>query len=161
MKLSGTGLIKNAKWIGGCRQSRGASLVEFSIVVPVLLLIMFAVIEYSIMFAALALMNNATAEAARHASLFQSGFTAEDYRADALAFMASDLPAFINNFNARIQMNGVIEDCGGQTCLRLTATYPDYKNAPLIDGYISTLGLMPTDLFAESYTRLSITTVGL
>lgn len=143
------------------KRAKGASLVEFAVVAPVLLLIMFAVIEYSIMFAAIALMNHATAEAARHASLFQNGFTAEDYRTDALAFMASDLPAFINNFNARVQMNGVIEDCGGQTCLRLTATYPDYNTTPLIDGYVAALGLMPTDLFAESYTRLSITSVGL
>ncbi|MDX1668294.1 MAG: TadE family protein [Limnobacter sp.] len=148
-------------WLHKFRRSKGVSLIEFSVVAPVLLLIMFAVIEYSIMFAAMVLMNNATAEGARQASLFQNGFTAEDYRADAVAAMSADLPEFIANFTSRVELAGVIENCGGQTCLRLTATYPDYANAPLIDGYVSALGLMPANLTAESYTRLTITSVGL
>lgn len=136
-------------------------MIEFAFVAPVLLLIMFAVIEYSVMFGAMILMNNVTGQAARQAAVIQPGFSANDYATDAVSFMTAQMPDYIAGFKDRLVLTSDVVDCNGQTCLNIKVTYPNYATTPLVAGYLSALGLLPDSLSAEAVSRLSITAVGL
>ena len=52
-----------------CRRNGGSTLIEFAFVLPVLLLIVFAICQYGFIFAAYTTVRNASALAARYATL--------------------------------------------------------------------------------------------
>lgn len=80
------------------RRTRGAASVEMIVVLPVLLLLTFAVIEFGLAFREWQLVQNAARVAVRRASLFEDGCNAGAVRADAEAqarqlMQAAGLPA--------------------------------------------------------------------
>ncbi len=54
------------------QKERGAALVEFALVLPLLLLIIFGIIEFSILFYDKAVITNASREAAREFAIFKA-----------------------------------------------------------------------------------------
>ena len=67
------------------RRERGAASVEMIVVLPVLLVLTFAILEFGIAFREWALVQNGARIAARRASLFEDGCNAGAVRADAEA----------------------------------------------------------------------------
>jgi Flp pilus assembly protein TadG len=61
------------------RGERGASAVEFALVAPVLLLIVFGIVQYGLMFSLRQTLSQASAEGARAAAVAQSGVTSGPY----------------------------------------------------------------------------------
>lgn len=64
-------------------RQEGIAMVEMAIVLPVLLLILFAIAEFGIAFAKFQVITNASSAAARAAALFRSGCTLETMQAAA------------------------------------------------------------------------------
>jgi len=58
-----------------CERQEGIAMVEMAIVLPVLLLILFAIAEFGIAFAKYQVITNASGAGARAAALFRSGCT--------------------------------------------------------------------------------------
>ena len=56
-------------WGGGTRRARGQSLVEFALVLPLFLLLIFAVVEYSLINSAIGSYNFAAKDAARYGAI--------------------------------------------------------------------------------------------
>ena len=66
------------------RPARGQALVEFAIVIPLFLSLMFGLVEMSLIYGAAALYNNAADLAARSASLAEASTAASDAQAVAI-----------------------------------------------------------------------------
>lgn len=82
------GLLRWVRSNGLCRRLRrcisndaGATAVEFAIVAPILMLILFGIIEFGLIFAADILLKNATYDASRAG---RTGFVAENSTQDAM-----------------------------------------------------------------------------
>ena len=75
------------------KEQAGASAVEFAIVLPLLLLFIFGIIEFSLMFYDKAVITNASREGARAGILFHAG-TAADPRPS-----VSDITAVVDSYS--------------------------------------------------------------
>lgn len=134
------------------RLQRGVQLIELALTLPILLLVVFAIIEYSVMLGALIVMNNTANEAARQATVFRTGFNAGDYQTLALDRLTNNLPNFVGDFRTNVQPTVQPFACGDATCLRLRLEYPNYAGNPLVvPGSFLPL---PVALVAESVTRV-------
>lgn len=134
------------------RWQTGALLIELVFTLPILLAVVFAIVEYSILLGALLVMNNSTSEAARQTTVFRSGFTQADYEELARASLAESLPNYVGNFRNNVVSSVNSFACGDSTCMRLRLEYPNYKTNPLIGN---TLFIpLPESLSAESTTRV-------
>lgn len=127
-------------------------MVELALTLPVLLLIVFAIIEYSVMLGAVLVLSNTANEAARQTTVYRSGFSVADYEAFARDKAVSLLPTYVGNFKSKIQVNVSSSACGDSTCLRLRLAYPSYKTDPLIANYM--ILPLPNSLTAEATTRV-------
>jgi hypothetical protein len=130
----------------------GALLIELVFTLPILLAVVFAIVEYSILLGALLIMNNSTSEAARQTTVFRSGFTQADYENLARASLAESLPNYVGDFKTNVVASVNSFACGDSTCMRLRLDYPNYKTNPLVGN---TLFIpLPENLSAESTTRV-------
>lgn len=127
-------------------------LIELVFTLPILLAVVFAIVEYSILLGALLIMNNSTSEAARQTTVFRSGFTQADYENLARASLAESLPNYVGDFKTNVVASVNSFACGDSTCMRLRLDYPNYKTNPLVGN---TLFIpLPENLSAESTTRV-------
>jgi hypothetical protein len=134
------------------RMQVGALLIELVLTLPVLLAVVFAIVEYSVLLGALLIMNNSTSEAARQTTVFRSGFTQADYENLARESLTNSLPSYVGDFRTNLVASVSSFDCGDSTCIRLRLDYPNYKTNPLIGN---TLFIpLPENLSAESTTRV-------
>lgn len=134
------------------RRQAGALLIELVFTLPILLAVVFAIVEYSILLGALLIMNNSTSEAARQTTVFRSGFSQADYENLARASLAESLPNYVGDFRSNVVASVNSFACGDSTCMRLRLDYPNYKTNPLI---ANTLFIpLPESLSAESTTRV-------
>ena len=134
------------------RRQAGALLIELVFTLPILLAVVFAIVEYSILLGALLIMNNSTSEAARQTTVFRSGFTQADYENLARASLAESLPNYVGDFKTNVVASVNSFACGDSTCMRLRLDYPNYKTNPLVGN---TLFIpLPENLSAESTTRV-------
>ena len=60
------------------RSERGAELIEFAVVLPILLLVFAAIVDFALMFQRFLTLNNAAREGARIAALANSGYGLTD-----------------------------------------------------------------------------------
>jgi len=72
---------------GRLRSERGAELIEFALVLPLLLLVLLGIIDFGFLFQRYEVLSNATREGARMAVL--SGYTDADVRSRVCAFLVS------------------------------------------------------------------------
>lgn len=68
-------------WMRKRRAARGQALVEFAIVIPIFLSLMFGLVELSLVYGAAALYNNAADLAARSASIAEASSSTSDAQA--------------------------------------------------------------------------------
>jgi len=131
---------------------RGATLVELAITLPVMLMVVFGLIEYAIMLGALIVMNNTANESARQTTVYRSGYTLAQYQSFALNALNNNLPTYVGAFRQNVQRTVTSQTCGDSTCLTLTLTYPNYKTNPLVMNY--KLLPLPASLTVQSVTRV-------
>ena len=127
-------------------------LIELVLTIPILLTVVFAIVEYSVLLGAMLIMNNTTSEAARQATVFRSGFSQTDYEDTARNALTSILPNYVGSFKANVVPNVDSFACGDSTCIRLRLDYPAYSDNPIL-GNTFFLPL-PSSLSAESVTRV-------
>ncbi len=127
-------------------------LVELVLTIPILLTVVFAIVEYSVLLGAMLIMNNTTSEAARQATVYRSGFTQADYEDTARNALVSLLPNYVGNFRANVSPNVDSFACGDSTCIRLRLDYPAYSDNPILGN--SFFLPLPNSLSAESVTRV-------
>lgn len=134
------------------RLQQGALMIELVLTLPVLLAVVFAIVEYSILLGAMLVMNNTTTEAARQATVYRSGFSQTDYEDLARQALSDLLPAYVGDFRSRVQPSVTSFACGDSVCMRLRLEYPDYAGSPLVGN--SLFVPLPASLSAESTTRV-------
>ncbi|MCR2747832.1 TadE/TadG family type IV pilus assembly protein [Limnobacter parvus] len=130
----------------------GALLIELVLTIPVLLAVIFAIVEYSVLLGALLIMNNTTGEAARQATVYRSGFTTSDYENLSQEALQDLLPAYVGTFRERVVPSVNSFACGDSVCLRLRLDYPNYSSNPIVGN--SFFIPLPSNLSAESTTRV-------
>lgn len=133
-------------------RQKGALLVELVLTLPILLAVVFAIVEYSVLLGALLIMNNTTNEAARQVTVFRSGFSQVDYEAFASESLNNLLPQYVGGFRDRVVPSVNATPCGDSICLRLRLVYPDYQNNPIVGN--SFFIPLPANLSAEATTRV-------
>jgi len=67
------------RFSAGVKDSRGVAAIEFAIILPLLLLILFGIIEFSILLYDKAMITNASREGARAGSLYREEDPTQDY----------------------------------------------------------------------------------
>lgn len=148
-----------------CKCQRGVAMVEFVLIFPFLLAMIFAVIEFSMLFATMLSINYATSEAAREVSVFDPRITTQDYAVRANDAMRRALPPVIAGLEGRLQFQVTeIDGCGSvadAVCLQLRITYPNYAANPIVPGVFSGLlpggqNLLPAQLESTTTARLPV-----
>lgn len=136
---------------------RGVQLIEMAVVLPVLLLIVFGIIEYSIVLGAQLILNSAASEAARRTMAFVPNTDAAGYEAIAASEIQTALPDFIGDFKNQVTPEIESFDCNGGTCIRIRLSYLGYSTNPLIANF--PLIPLPDDLSAEAIARVEVDTL--
>ena len=114
------------------RRTRGMAMVEMVFVLPLLILLVFAIAEFGLMFSRWLTLSNAVREGARVGVVFRGTCTAatveQEIRDQVQTYArAGGIPLNGSDTNA-VQVNGV---CGGAgTQLTVDATYPFPINIP-------------------------------
>jgi Flp pilus assembly protein TadG len=131
------------------RRSRGMAMVEFVIILPILLMIVFAIIEFGVLFGRWQTLSNAAREGARTAVVFRSGCNATTVEAEVRQRVKDyAAPLGIVLADTDIAVSGV---CGSSTTSStVTVTLPyTFKVLPGVAASVS-----PTiDLVGNSVMR--------
>ncbi|GLR26488.1 TadE/TadG family type IV pilus assembly protein [Limnobacter litoralis] len=133
-------------------RQKGVLLIELALTLPIILLLIFAIVQYAVVLGAMIVMNNTVSEAARQATVYRSGASVADYEQVARDALSTLLPTYIGSFKTIVQADVQPTACGDSTCLKLTLSYPDYSGNPLL-GNAMFLPL-PTSLSAQATTRV-------
>jgi Flp pilus assembly protein TadG len=148
------------------RPGSGQSLVEFALVLPILLLILFGIIQMGLLFASNVGLVNAVREAARYGSLSQTtetsaaanGSAVDDYLRDTL------LPASVPTYRAANLIATSVTYCGyqnpggGDWSVRLTvsATYGHPLFLPIVSQILDGFDSTPNALEVTSSERFRV-----
>lgn len=115
------------------RDERGASAVEFALIVPIFMVLVFAIIDFGDMMSVRQAVSQAAAEGARAAAVTQGDSAAKN--AAAQAAITSALAAHGGTCNSGCKVD-VTDDCGDSdsttTCAKVTV---DVDYHALIPGY--------------------------
>lgn len=122
--------------------NRGVSAVEFALVLPLLLVILFGIIEFGLVLYNQAVITNASREGARYAA----GFYTNPANATKERAACSDIQSFIVNYvhkhfitlTASTFNADNVKCCSNTTCSTTTNPYYYDSDAPLA-GYIDTV----------------------
>jgi Flp pilus assembly pilin Flp len=143
------------------RGERGAAAVEFALVVPFLLLILFGIISYGFMLSVRQSISQAAGEGARAAAV-----TLVDGNKRAAAITAIDdaLSYGLSCDGTNLLRSGeVIGDCtvsdpapcdDGAECVTVSLTY-DYRDHPIVPTLPGLSGAMPDSLEYTTIARVS------
>lgn len=107
------------------KSEKGQSLVEFSLVLPILVLLLFGIIDFGRIFHAYLTVDHAGREAARAASIGKSGPEAEQVAVNA----ASSINLSLDQVHVNIGMSG--------SDAEVIITYPINFITPIIGDYFS------------------------
>lgn len=117
------------------RGERGAAAVEFALVVPLLLLLVFGIIQYGYILSFRQALSQAAAEGARAAAVAPASFTSAQKQtaADNAVQQALDSYGVVCGSGAMTCTIAVIAcpQDGTKSCAQVALTY-DYDEAPLI-----------------------------
>ena len=109
-------------------RDRGAAAVEFALVLPVLVLMLLGLIEFSILFNTQISLTNAAREGARSMAIHNDQAVA---RADAIAAAPSIINPPVTAANVAVVTDPPTATCAAGDTARVTITYP----APLLTGF--------------------------
>jgi Flp pilus assembly protein TadG len=103
------------------RSDHGAELIEMAIVTPILLLLVFGIVDFGFMFQRYVVLTNAAVEGARVATM--PGYTAADAQARVQSYVANSLPTTVTATAAAIPV--VLPGSGGGTWpgMQVTVTH--------------------------------------
>jgi Flp pilus assembly protein TadG len=106
------------------RSQRGAALVEFAIVMPLLLVLVFGIIEFSIMFYDQAVITNASREGARAGIVyaFPNRITAGEITTTVGNYSSGRLISFGSTSQASASVSGQCNNAGD--AITVSVTYP-------------------------------------
>ncbi len=121
--------------VGGDRRERerGAAAVEFALVVPLLLLLVFGIISYGYMLSFRQAMSQGAAEGARSAAVWASAYAAsQDTQRKSAATTSVDeaLKSYGVTCASGATCTTAIAACGTAKCVTVTVSYP-YGTNPL------------------------------
>lgn len=133
-------------------RQKGALLIELVLTLPILLAVIFAIVEYSVMLGAMMIMSNTASEAARQTTVYRSTFSRADYENAARSSLQSLLPTYVGSFRTRVIPSVSTFTCGDSVCMRLRLDYPNYANNPIVGN--SFFVPLPNALRAEATTRI-------
>jgi hypothetical protein len=87
--------------------ARGAELIEFALVLPLLLLLVLGIVDFGFLFQRLEVITNAAREGARIAVLAGSGYSTDDVKDRVVSYMEEGgVPADLPNDNPHIDVTG-------------------------------------------------------
>lgn len=148
------------------RDDDGAAAVEFALVIPFLLLILFGIISYGVMLSFRQSLSQAAAEGARAAAVT---FVAADKQAAGYASVAEALDSFgVTCVSGGLRRNGgVVGQCNvtapgpctpaasvGVQCVTVTLVY-DYASHPLVPSFPGIGVVLPDTLSYSAQARVS------
>jgi Flp pilus assembly protein TadG len=132
------------------RKARGAASLEFAALLPVLILMMYAMIMYALLFAAQQTLVLAASEGARAALRF--GTTAE--REVAACQVATSTLSWIAATSGAAPACAVTTDCPHAPCRRVRVTY-DYLSHPLVPTLPLMSGMLPDTLQSDAIVHFT------
>lgn len=139
------------------RTDRGAAAVEFALVAPILILLVFGVISYGYMLSFRQALSQGVAEGARAGAVWPVGYDVSQDAAREAAALAR-IEEALGSYGVGCSTTGVtcsvqVVDCdAGNKCLSVTVSYP-YGDRPLTPDV--PLVPMPGTLSYSSEARLS------
>jgi Flp pilus assembly protein TadG len=147
----------------------GAAMVEFAIVLPLLLMLLFGMIEFSIMLYDKAMLTNATREGARFGILYvdsANGNSVKDIQGTVENYLLNNLislgdpnatwttSVFSIEENGAVTISGTCTAAGARASIMVTVTYPyDFLVFPNIQK------LMDFDPLSDTLTLSATTTM--
>jgi Flp pilus assembly protein TadG len=135
------------------RQDRGAAAIEFALVVPILLLLVFATISFGMMLSFRQTLSQAATEGARAAAVESDP-----------ALRATEALAAVNDAMAAVDRQcgagglvcnvGAVVPCGSGECITVTLTYA-YQANPMVISPPLAGELLPNQLEYAATVRVS------
>lgn len=127
MSRHATGVVR-ARRRSRTRDERGASAVEFALVLPILVLFLFGIITYGYMFSVRQALTQAAAEGARAAAVAPAG----ESSTKAVAAVNSALGGLnLTCGSGGLTCTPVAQTCDGDPCMRITVDYAYAANSPV------------------------------
>ncbi|MBM7519577.1 TadE/TadG family type IV pilus assembly protein [Nocardioides nitrophenolicus] len=142
------------------RRERGTAAVEFALIVPVLVLLVFGIVSYGMMLSFRQTLSQAATEGARAAAVqldpSQRTSSAEEAIDDALATLSvGGTTLSCDNPHVTCQIGAAVS-CGTGTaqCVTVTVTYP-YRDHPVIPSVPLVDRTLPESLSYSATVRVS------
>ena len=146
----------------GRRADRGAAAVEFALIAPLLLFLLFAIIGYGYMLSFRQALSQGAAEGAREAAVAPSGYADADRIADARSAVDDSLDSYgITCVGDNLMRNGTdvgtcevtLDTCGSNECVNVELGYA-YSDHALVP--VPGLGIvLPDNLSYTASARVS------
>lgn len=136
-------------------RERGAAAVEFALVVPLLLVLVFGIISYGYMLSFRQAISQGAAEGARSGAVWASAYDASqdvERRAAATASVDEALQSYGVSCSSGATCAVTIVPCGTARCVEVAVTYP-YGSKPLTPKI--PLVPLPSTLTFTSTARVS------
>jgi Flp pilus assembly protein TadG len=148
------------------RNEKGASAVEFALVLPLLVLLLFGIISYGVMLSFRQSLSQAAAEGARAAAVT---FVENEKQDEAVGAVDAALDSFGVSCSAGNLLKGVTDvgSCTvtlpgactpaaatGVKCVTVTLTY-DYRDHPVVPSFPGVGYVMPSQLTYSAQARVS------
>lgn len=111
-------------WISSIYRETGSNLVEFALVAPVLLLVVFGICQYGFMYSASMTIKNATVEAARFATSTTSSPSIDQITTVAEDALAPTITVTNNNVSVIVNQDVTVGVVGGATSVEIDYTMP-------------------------------------
>jgi Flp pilus assembly protein TadG len=129
------------------REQRGMAAVEFAIVLPVLVSLLFGTIEFSLLLYNQQIITNASREGARFGILMDTPRKSEDQIRDTVeTYCAGYLVSFGAAIPLSVEVTGAQGSFGEDLTVRVTHNYGFL--------YLSNLGFSPRDLVAQTVMKM-------
>jgi Flp pilus assembly protein TadG len=116
------------------KRDSGQTLVEFALVLPLLVIVLFGMVEFSLVMYNQAMITNAAREGARFAGLFRSNGTSGDFEPYTSAEIQSVVAGYLNNHLVTfsgppnpppaVVVPAIISDTDRGAVRTVTVTYP-------------------------------------
>ena len=126
-----TGIKEPTAVLSGLRQERGASMVEFAIVAPLLFLLIFGIIEFGLIMYDQAVITNASREGARFAAMYYTDTNGNPLRRTPAqvqtyvqTYVTNYLISFANSPSVTVSANIDQSDSGVGYVQSVTVSYP-------------------------------------
>jgi Flp pilus assembly protein TadG len=141
------------------KRQEGASAIEFAIILPLLLVLVFGIIEFSILFYDKAMLTNASREGARVGIVYryQDGGPNHPDDTEIAATIAQYVQNHLISFGSGSVVNSTITRAGDEAGDSLTVTVNYQYNFLVFDSLLSLIGGSLSDgisLTAETVMRM-------